>query len=93
MLDALLHKIRMQLLAGRYVVTLHAEEEMDQDALSTFDVEKIVLTGRIVRRQPDRRPGEWKYLIRGRSITGEPAAVVVRLSPTATLVIITVYAE
>jgi len=35
-------------------MTLHAEEEMDDDNLSIFDVERGILTGRIIERQQDR---------------------------------------
>ena len=38
----------------QYVMTLHAEEEMDDDNLSIFDVERGILTGRIIERQQDR---------------------------------------
>jgi len=33
-----------------YVVTLHADEEMDEDGLSVFDLENAVLTGLFVLR-------------------------------------------
>ena len=34
----------------QYVMTLHAEEEMSDDALTIFDVERGILTGEIVER-------------------------------------------
>jgi len=46
-----------------YVITLHAEEEMNNDGLSIQDVEKIILNGGILERQPDRESGEDKYRI------------------------------
>lgn len=46
-------------------MTIHAEEEMDEDSLSIFDVERAILTGDIIERQKDRETGEWKYLVRG----------------------------
>ncbi len=42
-------------------MTLHAEEEMDADGLSIFDVESVILTGRANERQRDREPDEWQY--------------------------------
>ena len=48
-------------------MTLHAEEEMDEDGLSIFDVESAMLTGTIVERQKDRRSAERKYCLVGRS--------------------------
>ncbi len=57
-------------------MTLHAEEEMDADALTIFDVEHVILTGSVVERQKDRLAGEWKYLVNGESIPGDKATVV-----------------
>jgi hypothetical protein len=37
----------------QYVMTLHAEEEMNDDHLSVFDVERGILTGEIMERQRD----------------------------------------
>jgi hypothetical protein len=39
-------------------MTLHAEEEMDDD-LSIFDNERCILTGEMVERQKDRDTQEW----------------------------------
>jgi hypothetical protein len=72
-------------------MTLHAEEEMDDDRLSIFDVERGVLTGEIVERQQDHTTTEWKYLIEGRTVSDDPIVVVAKLSVTGKLVIITVY--
>lgn len=38
-------------------MTLHAEEEMSNDGLTIFDVERVVLTGDIVERQQDHNTG------------------------------------
>ena len=78
----------------RYVMTVHAEEEMDADGLSIFDVENALLTGSIVERQVDRAQGERKYVIRGRPLEGEDAVVVVaKMGPTGKVVVLTVYSE
>jgi hypothetical protein len=60
-----MHEITLQRFRDRirrrhYVVTLHAEEEMDEDDLSVLDLESAVLTGEIVERQRDRGTREWK---------------------------------
>jgi len=78
---------------GRYVMTLHAEEEMDNDDLEIFDVENVVWTGRIVGRQRDRETGEWKYLLKGQTLSEKAVIVVLKLSPTGKVVILTVYKE
>jgi len=74
-------------------MTIHAEEEMDDDDLTVFDVESVVLTGTIVERQKDVKAGERKYVIRGKALGGGRAAVVARLGQTGKLVFITVYRE
>jgi len=74
-------------------MTIHAEEEMDDEGLSIFDVERAILTGDIIERQKDRETGEWKYLVRGQTIEGVSIVVVTKLSPTGKMVIITVFSE
>ncbi|NWH05399.1 DUF4258 domain-containing protein [Desulfobacter latus] len=74
-----------------YVMTLHAEEEMNDDNLTIFDVERIILSGKIIERQKDRRTAEWKYVIEGNDISKEIAVAVSKISVTGKMVIITVY--
>lgn len=74
-----------------YVMTLHAEEEMGDDALTIYDVESGLLTGEIIERQKDRHTGEWKYLVQGQTLAESDVIVVGKLSVTGRLVIITVY--
>ena len=75
-------------------MTLHAEEEMDDDDLTIFDVESGILTGTIIERQKDRKTKERKYLVRGRTVDGTKALVVVtKFGRTGKLVILTVYGE
>jgi len=77
----------------QYVMTIHAEEEMDDDELSVFDVESGILTGNIRERQKDQDTGEWKYVIEGQSLSGDSIALVGKISPTEKMVIITVWRE
>ena len=75
-------------------MTLHAEEEMNDDGLTIFDVERAILTGEIIERQEDQHTGEWKYLVAGETVEGRLMIVVVaKISVTNKLVIITVYLE
>jgi hypothetical protein len=75
-------------------MTIHAEEEMDNDGLTIFDVESVILTGEIIERQRDRKTRDHKYLVRGEIVDGSRKAVVVsRFGPTDRLVILTVYAD
>lgn len=74
-----------------YVMTLHAEEEMDDDGLTIYDVERVILTGKVLERQKDRVTAEWKYRICGKAIAGTEVETVVKIGATGKLVIITVY--
>ena len=75
-------------------MTLHAEEEMDADGLTIFDVESVILTGVIIEQQRDRQSKERKYIIRGHVVSGEDTAVVVsKFGSTGKLVILTVYGD
>ncbi len=93
MYDRILKRMRERIRTRQYVMTLHAEEEMDDDNLSIFDVERGILTGRIIERQKDRITAAWKYLVKGETVAGDAVVVVARLSITGKLVIITVYLE
>jgi hypothetical protein len=57
--------MRERIRTRHYVMTLHAEEEMDEDGLTIFDVERGILTGKIIERQKDHNLGDWKYLVQG----------------------------
>jgi hypothetical protein len=89
--DRILQRMREKVRTLDYVMTLHAEEEMEDDGLSILDVEHAILTGEITERQRDQETQEWKYLIAGNTLADEPVIVVAKLALTGTLIIITVY--
>ena len=91
MYGRILKQIQSRIRNRQYVMTLHAEEEMDDDELSIFDIERCILTGEITERQKDRSTEEWKYVIEGQSIAGDKVGTVTKLSLTGKLIIITVY--
>ncbi len=93
MFESTLRHIQAKIRTLDYVMTIHADEEMDDDNLSILDVEQAILTGQIVERQRDRNTGDWKYLIHGQTNDGLSVIVVAKLSPTDMVVIITVYVE
>ncbi len=59
MFERILNQMREKVRALQYVMTIHAEEEMDNDDLSIFDIEHAILTGQIIERQEDAETGEW----------------------------------
>ena len=91
MFERILRRMREKVRKCQYVMTLHAEEEMNDDYLTIYDVERGILTGEILERQKDRVTAEWKYCIRGETVDGGEVEVVAKLGPTGKLVIITVY--
>ncbi len=93
MYDKLRDKMRAKIRTLDYVMTLHAEEEMENDRLSILDVESAILNGEIVERQRDIESGESKYLVTSEAFDEGPLTVVVKLAETGKLVIITVYRE
>ena len=72
-------------------MSIHAAEELDDDNLTIFDLENIILTGAIVERQRDRQTREVKYVVRGQTLLDIPAETVVKIAPDGTLFVITVY--
>ena len=72
-------------------MTLHAEEEMDDDGLSIFDIEHGILSGEILERQRDRETAEAKYRIQGQTLADDSVEIIGKISPTGKLVILTVY--
>lgn len=91
MFEQILSHVQERIRTRRYVMTLHAEEEMNDDNLTIYDVEHGILTGQIIEWQKDSITAEWKYCVRGKTVSEETTEVVAKLSPTGTLVIITVY--
>lgn len=73
------------------VVSLHADEEMQEDDLDIDDVEACILGGQIVDGQRDRESWERKYLIRGEGVDGREMFVVAKVGPTSKVVVITVF--
>lgn len=72
-------------------MTLHAEEEMNNDYLTIFDIEHCILTGKIIERQKDRKTREKKYRIKGTSMDGKEVEVITKLGFMKKVVIITIY--
>ena len=50
MFERILKRMRERVRKREYVMTLHAEEEMNNDGLAIYDVERCILTGQILER-------------------------------------------
>ena len=92
MFDRVLRRMQALVRASEYILTLHGHGEMEADGLTLYDVEHVILTGRIVERQRDQRTNEWKYLVEGETLDGDAAMVAGKVGPTRKLVVLTVYA-
>lgn len=93
MFEKIRDKMRELIRSLDYVMTIHGEEEMENDNLSILDVENAVLTGEINERQRDEHTAESKYLVVGKTLDDLYITVVAKLGSTGKLVIITVYRE
>lgn len=93
MYDRVLNRMRELVRTREYVMTVHAEDEMNSDGLTIYDVESVVLMGQITERQRDPASAEWKYLVNGQSLAGDGATVVAKFGPAGKLVFITVFRE
>ncbi len=91
MFERILLRIREKIRTQQYVVTIHADEEMDNDHLLWSDVEHALLTGEIIERQKDRDTNEWKYVVFGNAEDNRRIGLVTKLSPSGRVVILTVY--
>jgi len=84
-------RVRDLVRSVNYVVSLHAAEELEDDNLTILDLENILLTGRIVERQKDRRTRETKTIIRGRILDDREGEAIVKVSLSGVLYVVTVY--
>jgi hypothetical protein len=91
MFDHILKDMRDRIRKLEYIMSIHADDEMNNDCLTIFDIERCILTVKILERQRDKITAEWKYRINGKSLSGGEVEVIAKLSPTGKLVIITVY--
>ncbi len=89
-----LNRMREKIRLRQYAMTIHADEEMDEDGLTIYDVENAILTGKIVERHKDRETNEAKFLVKGKTVSGaEIITAVTKFGLVGKLVIITVYVE
>jgi len=84
-------RVRDLVRSVNYVVSLHAAEELEDDNLSILDLENILLTGRIIERQKDRRTRETKTIIRGRILDDHEGEAIVKVNLSGVLYVVTVY--
>lgn len=89
MYQKILKEIQKWIDDENYILTNHAREQMFEDFLDRHDLEKAIRNGRIVERQFDEMTDEYKYVLRGRSVSLAEIELVCKLAKA--LIIITVY--
>ena len=87
---SVLQRIRQLVIARRYYLSAHAEEEMWADGLERPDIERCILSGRIEKRMTEDERGT-RYRIEGRARDERLIRVVCRFHEIEDLLIITVY--
>ncbi len=91
MYEPILQRMRQCVQQGRYYLSIHALEEMDDESIGRYDIEYTIRTGKIIERQRDWGTGEYKYRILGSRYAGQRMEVVARLDTKECIVVITVY--
>ena len=85
-----IERIRQAILAQRYRISAHANDEMADDALESQDIEAIIVTGMIADRFT-HDPRGTRYEVAGTTTDGRSASVVCRFLSSGVLLIITAY--
>jgi hypothetical protein len=86
-----MRRFRAAVREGRFELATHAFKELEPDGLTILDLERSVLTGRIVERQRDRTTGEKKYVIEGRAEDGLEVTVVVKWKSPSSMKFLTAF--
>ena len=75
----------------RYALSLHAEQEMQEDSFTETDIEEAILNGEIIRTQKDKL-GRKVFTVEGTTDSFRKIRVICRFSDSGQFVIIiTVY--
>jgi hypothetical protein len=88
-LTAVLAQLKVQARAEAIEFTLHAQQEMVEDAISPEDVLHAIAVGQILENYPDHRRGSC-CLLHGQTIEGRHLHLVCTTA-RASLILITVY--
>ncbi len=87
MYPRILQQIQAFIRQGAYVLSVHVENELENDGFTDQDLETSILNGAIVRRERDTisRP---KYVIEGTALDGRGLTAVVQPFQIRQLVVI-----
>ncbi len=92
MYEDILQRMRQCVRQYNLIIPFHARMEMQDDGIGQYDIEHVILTGRIVERQRDHVSAEFKYRIKGTTYNSRrPMEVVAKLIYGNKTLVITVY--
>ena len=83
-------KIRELIFNGKYEITLHADEEAQEDNVNISDIKKAIETGEIIKKFTQDVRGT-RYKINGLTNDGGSLNVIVRFNSIGEVRILTVF--
>ena len=86
----ILLKIQELIINGKYEITLHADEEAQEDCVSISDIKNAIETGEIIKKFTQDFRGT-RYKINGLSNDGRRLNVIVRFNSIGEVRILTVF--
>ncbi len=86
---SILNRIRRLVEEGQYYFTEHALQEADFDGLNIYDIESVLLTGKI-RRTWSKNP---RYEIIGETHDNKKVGIVCRITRSGKVRVITAYED
>jgi hypothetical protein len=87
MYPRILRQIQTLVKQGDYVLSVHVENELEDDDFTDQDLEAAILNGVIVQRERDKI-GRPKYVIEGTALDGRGLTAVMQLFQTRQLIVI-----
>jgi hypothetical protein len=87
MYPRILQQIQAFVRKGDYILSIHVENELENDDFTEQDLESAILNGEIIRRERDAI-GRPKYIIEGTALDGRGLTAVVQPFQARQLVVI-----
>jgi hypothetical protein len=87
MYPCILQQMQAIVQQGDYILSIHVENELENDDFTEQDLESAILNGEIIRRERDAI-GRPKYIIEGTALDGRGLTAVVQPFQTRQLVVI-----
>ena len=86
----MIQKIRQKIIDEKYIVSSHAEEELEDDDLDIYDLENAILKGYVEKKLKEDIRGT-RYKIEGPALDGRIIHIICRHKEIGNLLVITAY--